>query len=165
MMMMRSADAGSDHHLVVAVIKMKLLALKKPSSSRKKYCRYRFKDQTLRKEFFNALTNRYDAELCTTIWWMRRSRSLISSKSGVRSRKCTHPPVTKPFGKAKRERKAWMSENTWRLIEERRVLKAKLEAAKTRQQKLATMERYNEKNHEAKRSCRRDKRWRIDEIA
>ena len=43
----RSADAGSDHHLVVAVIKMKLLALKKPNSSRNKYCRYRFKDQTV----------------------------------------------------------------------------------------------------------------------
>ena len=69
------------------------------------------------------------------------------------------------LGKAKREQKAWISENTWRLVEERRVVKAKLEAAKTRQQKLATVERYNEKNHEVKRSCRRDKRQRIDEIA
>lgn len=33
-----SADAGSDHHLVVAVIKMKLLAQKKPRSTRSKYC-------------------------------------------------------------------------------------------------------------------------------
>ena len=47
MMTMRTADAGSDHHLVVAVVKMKLLALKKPCSSTKKYCRYRFKDQTV----------------------------------------------------------------------------------------------------------------------
>ena len=60
--LMRSADAGSDHHLVVvAVIKMKLLALKKPRPSRKKYCTYRFKDQTVRKEFVITLTNRYDA--------------------------------------------------------------------------------------------------------
>ena len=58
-----------------------------------------------------------------------------------------------------------MSENTWRLVEERRVLKAKLEAAKTRQQKLAALEGYNEKNHEVKRSCRRDKRRRMDEIS
>ena len=67
------------------------------------------------------------------------------------------------LGKAKRDRKAWMSENNWRLAEERRVLKAKLEAAKTRRHKLAAVERYNEKNHEEKRSCRRDKRRRIDE--
>ena len=55
---MRSADAGSDHHIVVAAIKMKLLAWKKPRSSRKKYCTYRFKDQTVREEFVIALTNR-----------------------------------------------------------------------------------------------------------
>ena len=58
---MRCADAGSGHHLVVAVIKMKLLALKKPRSSGKKYCTYRFKDQNVREEFVIALTNRYDA--------------------------------------------------------------------------------------------------------
>ena len=45
------------------------------------------------------------------------------------------------------------------------MLKAKLEAAKMRQQKLAAVKRYNKKNHEVKRSCRRDKRRRIDEIA
>ena len=38
------------------------------------------------------------------------------------------------LGKAKSELKAWMSENTRRLLEERRVLKAKQEAAKIRQQ-------------------------------
>ena len=58
---MRSADAGSDYHLVVAMIKMKLLVLKKPRSSRKKYCTYSFKDQTVGKEFVITLTNRYDA--------------------------------------------------------------------------------------------------------
>ena len=40
---------------------MKLLALKKPRSSRKESCTYRIKDQTVRKEFVIALTNRYDA--------------------------------------------------------------------------------------------------------
>ena len=43
------------------------------------------------------------------------------------------------------------------------VREAKLEAAKTRQ--LAAVKRNNEKNHEVKRSCRRDKRRRIDELA
>ena len=60
--------------------------------------------------------------------------------------------------KVRRERKAWMSENTWELIEERRALKEKLEAAKTRQQKLAATytNMYSKKRvrHEVKRSCR-----------
>ena len=58
-----------------------------------------------------------------------------------------------------------MNETTWRPAEERRVLKAKLEATKTRQQTLVAVNRYNEKNHEVKRSCRRDKRRRIDGLA
>ena len=43
--MTRSADAGSDRHLVVAVIKMKLLALKKPRSTISKYCMSKLKDK------------------------------------------------------------------------------------------------------------------------
>ena len=98
---MRSADAGSDHHLVVAV---KLLALKKLRSSRKKYCTYRFKDQTVREEFVIALTNRYDALYCKPVDEERR-QSLILSKSGVKSRKCTHPPVRKSLERPKESRK------------------------------------------------------------
>ena len=66
--------------------------------------------------------------------------------------------------KVKRERKVWMSEDTWTLAEERRKLKANQEAARTRQQSAAT-NMYNEKNREVKISCRRDQRRRIDEIA
>ena len=40
----RSADVGSGHHLVVAEVKMKLLATKKPKSTRRKYCTYRLRD-------------------------------------------------------------------------------------------------------------------------
>ena len=69
------------------------------------------------------------------------------------------------LGKVTRERKEWMSEDTWKIVEERRDLKAKMEAAKTRNQKLATTHAYNMKNTEVKRSCRRDKRKRIDGIA
>ena len=58
-----------------------------------------------------------------------------------------------------------MSEDTWEIVEERRELKAKMEAAKTRNQKLATTHAYNMKNTEVKRICRRDKRKRIDNIA
>ena len=41
----------------------------------------------------------------------------------------------------------------------------RVQAAKTRQQKSAAVKRYNEKNHEVKRSCSRDKRRRIDDLA
>ena len=56
-----SADAGSDHHLVVAEVKMKLWAVKKVRTIRTKYCTYKLKDQNVTDEFTIALANRYDA--------------------------------------------------------------------------------------------------------
>ena len=50
---------GSDHHLVV--VKVKLLALKKPRSTRRKCCTHRLRDQSVREEFVIALATRYDA--------------------------------------------------------------------------------------------------------
>lgn len=56
-----TADVGSDHHLVVAEVKMKLLAAKKPRSTRRKYFTYRLRDQNVREAFVIALANRYNA--------------------------------------------------------------------------------------------------------
>ena len=125
---MRSTDAGSDHHLVVAAIKMKLLAWKKPGSSRKKYCTYRFKDQTVREEFVIALSNRYDAVYNEPL--DEEEMELDIEQEWSKIKEMYSSTCEEVFGNAKRERKAWMSENTWRLVEERRVLKAKLEATR-----------------------------------
>ena len=66
--------------------------------------------------------------------------------------------------KVRQERKEWMSEDTWKLVEERYKMKGKMEAAKTRNQKLDSAHVYN-MNKEVKRSCRRDTRKRIYNIA
>ena len=70
----RSADAGSDHHLVVAEIKMKLMALKKKRSARSKYCTYKLKGQRMKDEFVIALAT--GSMPCTTYQMMKRRQSL-----------------------------------------------------------------------------------------
>lgn len=60
--------------------------------------------------------------------------------------------------RAKSERKMWMSKDTWKLVKERRALKAKLETDNTRKHKLAAANMNNEKNRKMKRSCRRETR-------
>ena len=54
-----NADVGSNHPPVVTEVKMKLLALKKPSSTRRKYCTYRLRDHTVREAFVMELTRRH----------------------------------------------------------------------------------------------------------
>lgn len=55
-----STGRASGHHLVAAETKMKLLALKKPSSACSKHCTNRLKDQIGREEFVLSLPNRRD---------------------------------------------------------------------------------------------------------
>ena len=139
---MRSADAGSDHHLVVAVIKMKLLALKKPRSSRKKYCTYRFKDQTVREEFVIALTNRYDALYNEPV--DEEEMELGIEQEWIKIKEMYSSTCGEVLGKDKREWKAWMSDNTWRLVEERRAESK----AGSRQDKTAEVGRSKEVQRE-----------------
>ena len=63
-----SADVGLDHHQVVAEIKLKLLALKKLRSARRKYCTFRCKDQSVKKEFTIALANRVMDRMMKRRW-------------------------------------------------------------------------------------------------
>ena len=152
----RSGDAGSNHHLVLAEIEMKLLALEKEISSRSKYCTYKLKDQMVKDEFVIALANRYD------VLYNRsddgEEQSLTWNRSGARLRQYILLPARKSSLRSEE------NEKTWKLVKERCKLKARMEAAKSRNQKLASALVYNLKNREVKRSCRRDKRKRIDDI-
>ena len=65
----------------------------------------------------------------------------------------------------KRARKEWLSDETYRKIEERRKAKQILNDARTRQGKSDENRYYNEKNREVKKSCRRNKRNLIEKIA
>jgi len=69
------------------------------------------------------------------------------------------------LGRMKRIRKEWLSDETYRKVEERRKAKQILNDARTRQGKREATRYYNEKNREVKKSCRRDKRDLIESIA
>jgi len=66
------------------------------------------------------------------------------------------------LGRMKRIRKEWLSDETYRMVEERRKAKQILNDARTKREAIRY---YNEKNREVKKSCRRDKRDLIESIA
>ena len=89
----RSADAGSDHHLVVGEVKMKLRALNKVRTISTKYCTYKLKDQ--RVHWPTGTTP------CTTDQMMTRRWSLIWKRRGeARSRRCILPPARKSLARS-----------------------------------------------------------------
>ncbi|CAG2199180.1 unnamed protein product [Mytilus edulis] len=68
-------------------------------------------------------------------------------------------------GYLQQNRKQWMSENTWKIVNERRQVKEKVLTAITRQQKKQTQEQYSNKDKEVKKSCKQDKRNFVEQLA
>ena len=69
------------------------------------------------------------------------------------------------LGRAKANRKEWISKETWEVIEQRKVAKNTMNMARTRKQKRDANKRYQELNREVKRRCRRDKRIYVESEA
>ena len=154
---MRSADIGSDHHLLVSTVRIKLAVLKKPKNQRTKFDVSKLKNRDVQEQFKLTLANKYDVlyngsdveeeeenQESVDREWENIKNMYISSCEEI-------------LGKRKINRKEWMSENTWKLVEERRNLKDSVDRARTRAQNMQEMEKYYAKDKEVKNSCRRDK--------
>ena len=171
----RGATVGSDHHLVVASLKIKLAARKPLAGTRRKFNVLKLRDPDIRKAFQIELQNRFEAlfipeevdeearnvnrdvgeqvqDADINVQWEKTKRVLVDTCGSV-------------LGSMKRTRKEWLSDDTHRKIEERRKAKQSLNDARTRQGKREANRYYNEKNREVKKSCRRDKRKLIKGIA
>ena len=69
------------------------------------------------------------------------------------------------LGRRKKKCKSWISTESFRKIEERRKLKKKIEDARSERLKNKARNDYREKDKEAKRSLRKDKKDRINGVA
>lgn len=158
---MRSADIGSDHHLVLSKVKIKLAVQQKPKKDRIKYNTDRLRNKDTMKQFQLVLANKYDVlyngsdtegEEDVEKEWTNIKDMFLSTCDEI-------------LGKPETGRRPWMSDHTWSLVEERRSIKNKISTARTRQQKLLEMGKYNKKDREIKKSCRKDKRDQMEEMA
>ncbi len=132
----RSADIGSDHHLVVGVMKLKLARAPRRKSGREKFDVKKLQSPEKRLRFQLELKNRFAVlpieEVSLEQEWERIKSEHLETCKLV-------------FGKIQRHRKQWITEETWRTIEERITAKEEVSKAKTRLQKQRAMVHYNEK--------------------
>lgn len=148
---MRGADVGSDHMLVRGKIKIKLASIKKPSmEKRERYNVQWLKDgsecaeeyRTKLREVANTIPNPEESTIEEL--WERY--------------KCMYKQTAKEvIGIQKRTNKPWLSQETWKKIEQRRQIKHKI-IEKEQEDKERLKREYKEKDKEIKRSARRDRR-------
>jgi hypothetical protein len=159
----RGADVGSDHHLVLAVLKVKLRKAGTRKTGRQQFDVERLQDPKVKSSFVLQLKNRFQAlaevkdhtepgtNTTNTKWEHVKTAYLKASETSL--------------GYRQKKRKEWITTNTWKTIESRRALKKKLMEAKSDRLKERYKLQYQEANQAVKRMARADKRLFMDKLA
>nr|KAG5699547.1 hypothetical protein BaRGS_033743 [Batillaria attramentaria] len=154
----RGADAASDHHLVIAAIKIKLKAYRdqadRPSH---KYNMHSLKESVKTNAFRCELRNRFSAldtlpeETIEEHWHDLRETWTATCREVL--------------GKKTRQHKEWLTSDTWDLITERKRLKDLINHTDDQDHKRDLQAQYWDVNRQVKRSARNDKRNFINGLA
>ena len=155
----RGADVASDHHLLVARLKLKL---KKSwtggPNQRQRYNTATLKDTWKQEEFKVTLSNKFQVleelleEGTIEQKWQNVKEAVTSTCQEVLgSKSYTH--------------KEWISAETLQKVAERREKKASVNNSRTRAAKVKAQEEYTEANRSVKRSIRADKRNYLETLA
>nr|KAG5696704.1 hypothetical protein BaRGS_012073 [Batillaria attramentaria] len=153
----RGADAASDHHLVIAAIKIKLKAYRdqadRPSH---KYNVHSLKESVKTNAFRCELRNRFSAldtlpeETIEEHWHDLRETWTATCREVL--------------GKKTRQHKEWLTSDTWDLITERKRLKDLINHTDDQDDKRDLQAQYWDVNRQVKRSARNDKRNFINDL-
>ena len=152
----RSADIASDHHLVIAEVRLRVARVQRREE--KVGCRYdvrRLQNPEVKRAFVEQLQARATD--------MPSGGSVEEQWTVIKDAFITTSDET--LGKARSERREWISDGTWRMIDERREAKASIERARTRAAKTVARQKYAELERGVKQACRRDKRAWTNSLA
>ncbi|XP_051807750.1 craniofacial development protein 2-like [Acanthochromis polyacanthus] len=136
----RGADIGSDHHLVIAKLRVRLAVRKRQKNPRVKFDIRKLKRPETKQDFQIALHNRFEA-------LQSEDAETTVQRSWTSLRDATVGTCEEVLG----NRKPWISDETWQKVEERKKLKQDLNQARTRLQKQTAASKYSEVANDVKR--------------
>uniref|UniRef100_A0A8C3IT77 Endonuclease/exonuclease/phosphatase domain-containing protein n=1 Tax=Chrysemys picta bellii TaxID=8478 RepID=A0A8C3IT77_CHRPI len=157
----RGTDVASDHHLVVARLKLKLKKNWIDTSDRRaKYNVSLLKDHKIKEDFGLTLKNKFsvlqdrseEEEDSVSNRWQKVRETLRSACQEV-------------LGIKKYQQKEWITAETLTKIEDRKKKKAVVNNSRTRAAKAKAQEEYAEAYKVVKRNIRKDKRDYVDGLA
>ena len=155
----RGADVASDHHLLVARLKLKLRRnWTGKTNQRFGYNTFLLNDTNKREEFSITLSNKFQAlqelmeEETIDERWQKVKGAVTSTCNEV-------------LGPRTPKHKGWISTETLKEIEERKAKKAAVNNSRTRTAKAKAQEKYKGMNRNVKRSLKADKRNYLESLA
>ena len=157
----RGADVNSDHCLVVVRLKLKLKkTLDDNKTNRKIIDIKRLNDCEVQRKFTTELRN-----IFKELENLDQDEEPSVENSWQKIKQVYQQTAEKTIGYRKKLDKKWLSQDTWKTIEERTKLKGKVLNTKSPRLKENLQKAYSEKDKEVKRSARKDKRAYIDKLA
>ena len=128
----RGADIGSDHHFMIADFRFKMLATRKKTETRRKKCNVqKLQIPSVREEFKLELKNRFsilstrNEDTDIEVSWKAIKYAYVETSEKI-------------LGFRENQQKEWISEETWKQTETRKLVKENVNRRKTRQQKMST---------------------------
>ena len=160
----RGADVASDHHLVIAKLKLKLKRNRSGQDKRKARFNVNFlKDRTVKENYQIELSNGYQVLQELTEEDMEMEIEIESEWNQIKESLTTTCENT--LGRRKTQQKEWISAESYRKIEERKAKKATINTSKTRARKSRAQKAYIAASKEVKKSVRKGKRNYIEGLA
>lgn len=154
----RGADVASDHYLVVGRVQLKVAAAPKQPN---RFIRKRFNVGRLKDP---EILNQFKSQAEIKIQEINGSTDPPSSSWKIAT-DIVLQAADDHLGRGTKHRKPWLSENTWRIIEQRKGVKNRQITTQSEEERARLREEYRSLNQQVKRSARRDKRRNIDELA
>jgi len=152
----RRADIGSDHHMLCASLRLGFARIyRKKTPSRRKFDTHKLRDGEIRGQFVERLKDDLGSTApgsSVNENWNNIKRIFTNVSQEV-------------LGYQENQRKDYISDETWKIIEERKETKMK-RCAENDPQRIRELDRtYNELNKKVKRSVRSDWRKYLDGLA
>ena len=152
----RGADAATDHHLLLATLKLKLRNYNRNQSTKRPKYDVGQLQSSRKEEFKISLRNRFEPlqllEDDVETHWEKIKGVFTSSCEEV-------------LGARTQVHKEWITQGTLDKIKRRRDKKAEVNASRTRAGREAAQLEYTEANKEVKKSIRKDKETYMNEMA
>lgn len=152
----RGADAASDHHLLLATLKLKLKSYNKSKGTDRPKYEVGQLQSGKKEEFKISLKNRF------------QPLALLNDDVEAHWRKIKDVFTTtceEVLGKQRKTHKEWITQETLDKIKVRRSKKAKVNVSRTRAEREKAQLEYTEAHKEVKKSIKKDKETYMTEMA
>jgi len=150
------ADVNSDHHLVIAKIKLRLYRVEKTKNGLRRYNTAELKVPEVAQSFKIELRNRFSC-LADDEANDRDDHAQDVENNWKKTKQTYQKTAEKVLGFQSRSNKSWISAESWKKIDDRRELKRKMDSTRSERIREQLRNAYSTKNKEVKKQLKKDK--------